>query len=131
MIKCTPNRKTGLTGYVNNISIFHTCFKRCNFLTRQWWNLEFNYRKTGMKGMWMWIFEAAIVNRLYLIYNYDWTFIIMDTKNCQSILHLRFKIYSLRLQHSHLFSDYCYNVVMDTLIVVSLRIIIEFFIILV
>ena len=36
------------------------------------------------------------------------TFTSMDTKNCESnsILHLSFEIYSLKLQHSHLFSDY-------------------------
>ena len=38
----------------------------------------------------------------------DWIITSKDTKfGMSNILHLRFKIYSLKLQHSHLFSDYC------------------------
>ena len=39
-----------------------------------------NYRKTGVNGMWTWIFEWAIVNRFQLIHDDDWTFISMDAK---------------------------------------------------
>ena len=55
-------------------------------------------------GAWMRIFEWAIVNR-FLIGSWWW----LDIKEhgYKNIFHFRFKIYSLKLQHSHLFFDYC------------------------
>ena len=41
-----------------------------------------NYRNTRVNGMWMWIFEWAIVNIFQLIHDGDWTFTGMDTNIC-------------------------------------------------
>ena len=51
--------------------------------------------------------NGTIVNRFQVIHDDDWTFTSMD-KNWQSnIFHLWFEIYSLKLQHPQLLSDYC------------------------
>ena len=39
-----------------------------------------NYRKTGANGVWMWLYEWAIVNKFEFIHDDDWTFTSMNTE---------------------------------------------------
>ena len=79
---------------------FEICFSQ----SRVGWSITSNYRKTCVNGVCMWIFEWAIVNIFWFINDDAWTFTSIDWQ----FNILRFKIYVLKLQHSHLFSDYCY-----------------------
>ena len=54
--------------------------KNVRYITR-------NHRQTGVNGMWIWIEEWAIVKRVYLMHNDEWTFTSMDTKIGSPIFH--------------------------------------------